>query len=565
MAFHRKDEGRAAADDSLSTALLQDLDDGAIAAWEGRLRRACWSFDARNRPRWSSDRGSVLPLLWRQSLGVKGITIRIRGVCSVEDVTVELVARRAWDLDRPLIDTAITSATLSPSGSQQTITLTLDETTLGHTAWELDPASREWVFLLILTSTRDSGTPMGGPLTAWDRWSVTFDAAAALSDSIPAAVLEVIRTPAAGGPAVTPPDGYPLTAEILRTIASTDQVYTYPPPGNSYVSTGGLGIWSDDGTIYLLGYLLLDDVEVEETSVYPLPARGYGLNAGQYPAAEVVRRAYAAARKVFGYRTQVHRMGPPRILESSAYQDNSLQARGSNAAAPAAGTWYAGAVTSSTIGYGPINQTRGEIKIVDGLSNYDPNTAAAAGNFTQIATGTAYGPRTFEDQDNPGSNQDATSVESLLLVSVSTYSEGGTFGVRARQHHRGAATPEGQIQTVECQAARHLNDDPHADLAGYLLHWVVQPDGGTVANQRLHPQRGFIPRELFHLYRLRLLRLRDVWDAATPTAVIAIEAQLSDHPLDGGRTTESAADRLLHLHGLLMLEGEGTDPAELGA
>jgi hypothetical protein len=45
---------------------------------------------------------------------------------------------------------------------------------------------------------------------------------------------------------------------------------------------------------------------------------------------------------------------------------------------------------------------------------------------------------------------------------------------------------------------------------------------------------------------------------------MAIEASVSDRPLEGGPRTADATDRLLHLHALTVLEGEGTDPAAIG-
>ena len=61
------------------------------------------------------------------------------------------------------------------------------------------------------------------------------------------------------------------------------------------------------------------------------------------------------------------------------------------------------------------------------------------------------------------------------------------------------------------------------------------------------------------------MRLDDVWASHSLTDTkMAIEASVSDRPLEGGPRTADATDRLLHLHALTVLEGEGTDPAAIG-
>jgi hypothetical protein len=266
------------------------------------------------------------------------------------------------------------------------------------------------------------------------------------------------------------------------------------------------------------------------------------------PAAQAARRIYAKSRKTFASRTNIYRLGPSRALEDALQQDQSAAARGTNAGSPAALVWYAGTVGS---GYGPLNQTRPEYKVAS--ATFDPEDPGA-GTYQELSWATFQRPRTFLDNDS-GSTGRATYTRTLALVSVSTYSEGGIFGVRLRQT-RPTAAETGTYQEVVCEAARHINDDPYADLAGYLLHWVAQPDGGTIAPQRLHPLRGFIPIPLFHLYRLQLVRLDDVWASHSLTDTkMAVEVSVSDRPLEGGPRTADATDRLLHLHALTVLEG----------
>jgi hypothetical protein len=557
MAFHRKDEARLGADKPLSTALLQDLDDSADAAWAGRGRRATWSFDARNRPRWCGLDRVGLPILWPASYGCKEVKVTIWGTIQGEDVSVGLYARRADDLARQITEPpAVAGSTLSPSGSRQSVTLTLGADVLGARAWSPRAQDREYLLLPYLESSEDAGTPIGHAASGWDRWAVDFPSSAALPDSIPPAVLRMARTPSSGGAAVATPDGYPALGQILRTESSADKIYTYPPPGVQYDSVLGTS-YNDDGTIHVLGNFLIDAIEVRESAFYDLPSRGYSLNAGQYPAAQAARRIYAKSRKTFASRTNIYRLGPSRALEDALQQDQSAAALGTNAGSPAAGVWYAGTVGS---GYGPMNQTRPEYKIASAI--FDPEDPGA-GTYEELSWATFQRPRTFLDEDS-GSTGRATYTRTLALVSVSTYSEGGSYGVRLRQT-RPTAAETGTYQEVTCEAARHINDNPYADLAGYLLHWVAQPDSGTIAPQRLHPLRGFIPIPLFHLYRLQLVRLDDVWASHSLTDTkLAVEASVSDRPLEGGPRTADATDRLLHLHALTVLEGEGTDPAAIG-
>lgn len=562
MAFHRKDQARAAADKPLSTALLQDLDDGADAASSARGKAACWSFDVRNRPRWASYGRSVLPLVWRLSYGCTSLVVTLRGVCVTEDVTVGVWVRRADDLARAITEPVLTTATLSPSASRQEATLTLDADALAPYSYAREPAARELLLLLCLESTLDGGTALTGAPTSWNRWAVTWHPSGSISDSIPAAVLIMNRVLTVGSVPVTPPDGYPRAAQILRTLAGTHTLWLYPPPGNSWVASSSAA-YTDAGVVYLLGALYLEEIRVREAAFAAQPPRGYSLNAGQYPAAQAGRRLYAKTLDIFGGRTCIYRLGTGATAEDPQQQDESLPARGTNAGAPASGAWYAGDVTN---GYGAINLLGVELKIASTTSTYDPDAPASPGDFVTLARATADRPRAYTDEDD-GSTHTTSCVETLALVCVSTYSEGGVFGVRLRQGHTppGGSATYGDPVAVECQACRHVNDDPDQDLAGYLAHWVAQPDSGEIIPQRLHSLRGFVPQELFHLLGLQLVRLRDTYSGTETAARITIQGQVSDRPLDGGRLTIEATDRLLHLVAVTVLEAEGDVASELGS
>lgn len=562
MAFHRKDQARGSDDKPLSTALLQDLDDGADAAGAARGRAACWSFDPRNRPRWASYGRSVLPLVWRLSYGCTSLVVTVRGVCVTEDVTVGVWVRPASDLARAITEPVLTTATLSPSASRQEATLTLDATALAPYSYARQPAAREVALLLCLESSLDGGTPLTGSPTSWNRWAVTWHPSGSISDSIPAAVLVMSRTDVSSATVIDTPDGYPRAAQILRQSSTSHELYLYPPPGNTWVATSSAG-YTDAGGVYALGALYLEEIRVREAAFAALPPRGYSLNAGQYPAAQAGRRLYAKSADIFAGRTCVYRLGTSATAEDPDQQDSSPPAHGTNSGTPSPGAWYAGDVVN---GRATINPLGVELKIVSGSSTYDPDVPASPGDFVTLARATADRPRAYTDEDD-GTTHTTSCVETLALVCVTTYSEGGIYGVRLRQGHTppGGSASYGDPVAVECQASRHVNDDPYQDLAGYLAHWVAQPDSGAVIPQRLHALRGFVPQELFHLLGLQLVRLRDTYTGTETAARITIQGQVSDRPLDGGRLTSQATDRLLHLVAVTIMEAEGDVATELGS
>lgn len=551
MTFHRKDPAAYGADAPLSTSLLQDLHDGAKAAYEGRGRRACWSFDVRAAPRACSLRGASLPLPWRLSWGCSGLTVKVRAKVQQQPVELSLRVRDLDDLARPLLETPADTDSKSASASVQTYTLTLTAQDLARYSLQEFPAERDLCLWLGFKSSKGAYVSYGAA-TSWTRWSVK-SAVGLVVEGIPAAALKLVRTPLMGGAAVAPPDGYPLEAQVLRQWNSggREEAYLFPPPGNTYVS--GVGVWVDTINYAQLGYAEIYSITVEETAFLDVAPRGSSLNAGRLPAARAVRRIYGVARQTYTRRGHVYRLGPSRPQEQAAQQDGS---------APAVNSWNAPAVGT---GDAPLNQTRPEVLVVSGTNTYQPDDPVSAGDFEGISWARYHRPTSFVDQDDSAAGDQArTATECLALVSVSTYSEGGVFGIRARQRNDAAATPEGQIVTTEANAARHINDDPDADLAGYLLHFVDQPDSGSIANQCLHALRGFIDDRLLPLYQLRALRLADVWDWGASPAVLVLDLQLSDSPLDGGRQTDTATDRRLHLHGCVWLEGEGELPEELG-
>lgn len=551
MAFHRKDTAAWGADAPLSTMLLQDLHDGAQAAHQGRLRRACWSFDARNAPRACSLRGASLPIPWRLSWGASALTVTVRALVQRQAVEMGLRLRALDDLGRPLTELWAVSSSKSASASVQTYTLSLGASDLARFSLQEFPPERDVCLWLGFKSSRGSWVSYGAA-TSWTRWSVK-SAVGTVVEGIPAAALRLVRTPTMGGPAVDPPDGYPLEAQVLRQWRSggREEAYLFPPPGNTYV--GGAGLWTDTIEYAQLGYAQIYSITVEETAALDVAPKGSSLNAGRLPAARAARRIYALARQTYTRRGHVYRLGPCRPLEQTAQQDGS---------APAVNSWNAGAVGT---GDGPLNQTRPEVLVVSGTNTYQPDDPGTTGDLEAVSWAAYLRPTSFVDEDDTAAgDQVRTATECLALVSVSTYSEGGVFGLRARQTCLGAATPEGELATVEVQASRHINDDPDSDLAGYLLHFVDQPDSGSIANQRLHALRGFIDDRLLPGYRLKALRLADVWDIGAGPSTLSLEVQLSDSPLDGGRQTDAATDRRIHLHGCLFLEGEGDLPQELG-
>ena len=564
--FHRIDEGAVDDDWSVSTALLQDLDDQARAAWETKLRGACWSFDARNPPRACGLEEVGLPLLWRLSYGCATLRVRLYLEVAVADVAVSLRVRPARDLGRPITETAATTTTLSTGAAFVDLALTVKD--LAPYTWQPEPSARELLLVVGFRSAqgtaakivRKGALTVDGHCEGWDRFSISFDAEsnAGPATGIPHGAIELRRYDV-GAAAYLDVADLPPRRQAIRCWNTGGTYRTYVWPGfdseGSALNTTTAPGYIDEAWWIPLGYATLYSVEVSELTAAALPPRAYTLNAGQYPSAAVARRAYATAHRVFR-RSNVYRLGLMRDMEADGA---GVQNDASAPAVAEVGGWFQGTLTTTPTGKAPLHQT-GFVLRTDECSfdgEVDPGT------WRDFALAKVFSWSDFEDLDGSAATH-RLGVEALALVAMSSFRESLKHELRARLYSYTTTPVEGETALSEVENSALVWGSPLDDPAGHLMSMLDA--SGTNASQsqlRLHALRGLYPLRVWDGFRFELVRLAVQLDAAS-TQHVALQLQASLYPVGGGDPATQAR-RFLHVGAFLALEAESADPARMGA
>jgi len=564
--FHRIDEGAVNDDWSYSTALAQDLDDNARAAWESKLRGACWSFDARNPPRACGLEVVGLPLLWRLSYGCATARVRLYLEVSEAEVEVGLWLRPARDLARPITETPVTLQTL-PTGAQF-VDLALSAQDLAPYTWQPEPAARELLLVVGFKSregtafqvVRKGAGTVDGHCTGWDRFSLVFDSEsnAGPTTGIPHGAIELRRYDV-GAAAYVERAALPTRRQAVRCwsrggVGGTFRAYVWPA-FDSEGATLNTPTYRDEAWWVPLGYATLYSAEVSELTAAALPPRAYTLNAGQYPEAQAARRIYSLARRVFG-RSLVYRLGCMRNMEAAGA---GVQTDDSPPATAEVGGWFQGTHTTTPTGLAPLHQT----SIVLRTDECSYNGASDAGTWRDFAFAKVKGWARFEDLDGSGKT-DRLGVEALALVALSSFEDNLRHELRARLYSYTAAPIEGDTALSEIENSALVWGSPRQDEAGHLASMLdVYGHDGDDSQLRLHALRGFYPLRVWGGFRWSLQRLAVLLDNPT-TQHVALQLQAGLYPLDGGAPATQAR-RFLHVGAFLALEAESAEPASMGA
>lgn len=567
MVFRRLDDRATEDDASLSTALLQDLDACARAAWDEKHRRATWAFDARNAPRLCGLDEVGVPLLWRLLRGCNELRVRVFGLVQDADVTFNLRVRAASDTTTPLVELPQATVTLSPSGSAQVATLTLNAAHLRRYTNRLANQARELVLILSARSAQGTATRLvakgtlnyDGHLSEWDRFSLIFatENNALAVNGIPQAAIEIRRYDTAASAYVTPSSDVPSIAQVLRVWNnpgnSRYRVFTFPPPGASGNALNtGFSTYRDEAWWVPLGYMSLYSITVEEIGSADLPPLGWSLNAGQPPAALDARRIYARARDAWTAGA-VYRLGTSFALEDDTQQDTATPA------AATVGTWYQGSV-----GPTPGNAPADQLTFTLDTQTCSYASASDAGTWKEAAWSQVAGWSQFDDAAG-SSLTDRMGVEALVYLVAHGYNAEARLGWRARLVSRdGSPDVDGDTLAGELVTSVFWMADPLRDLAGYLLgfwdfNYVKKiSKAGTV----LTSLRGFYPLALWHRFNFTLARLSVLMGNADEQN-LALEVQASEFPLDGGIST-TRTNRRLQAAAWTVLEMESSDPQVMG-
>lgn len=563
--FHRIDESAVDDDWSYSTALAQDLDDQARAAWESKLRGACWSFDARNPPRACGLEVVGLPLLWRLSYGCATARVRLYLEVDVADVEVSLYVRPARDLARPISETPVAAQTLSAGA--QFVDLALSAQDLAPYTWQPEPAARELLLVVGFKSAlgtafkivRKGALTVDGHCTGWDRFSIAFDAEsnAGPATGIPHGAIELRRYDVGAATYLEPFD-LPPRRQAIRCWNSGGTYRTYVWPGfddeGAALNTTTAPGYIDEAWWIPLGYATLYSAEVSELTAAALPPRAYTMNAGQYPEAQAARRIYANARRVFT-RSGVYRLGCMRNMEANGA---GVQTDDSDPADAEVGGWFQGTLTGAT-GKAPLHQT--SIALRTDECYFDGE--ADPGTWRDFAFAKVFGWARFEDLDGSAATE-RLGVEALALVAMSSFRESLTHELRARLYGYAAAPVEGDTALSEVENSALVWGSSLADEAGHLMSMLdTQGRDADDTHLRLHALRGLYPLRVWDGFRWSLQRLAVLLDDPT-TQHVSLQLQASLYPTSGGDPATQAR-RFLHVGAFLALEAESAIPARMGA
>jgi hypothetical protein len=494
------DEAAVAADQALSTSLLQDLSTSIDQSWAQRTMAASLTYDRRNIRRVVAYERGVWPMLVRLEPGATEITVFLRHQVYDQSVTYGASMVRLQQATGYAPPTDVVTATVTVTGAEVTTELVVP----------VGPAEGEEVAVLFLSALSDqgtavvivgsaSGTPVGH-LAGWTDTALTFNAlsAAPIADGIPTYAIEVRSyvPPAAVGTSVHDIEVHPPTRQVLRSWDSGLFAQIVGPRTDADTGTARTGGGVEDVAYYIpLGYSDLSSVEVRVTGTTTPRDIGGRYNAGAAPSAGAGLGLVRRAEQIFAQRVRVHGYAGVGEVEDAAQVDGSVL-----------GLAWHGAGSASGAGEAPADPAWARTPL---LAAWSDACAWHVGFDSRL-----------EDAEQVA--MDRTGVICRVLLAVTTR------GVNRREYNvsarltgapaAGAAvdvtgtTVQGAVMAHARQKAHGADPDP----VGYLLGYFDWETGYQTIQPRVHSMRGLVPATLWDHTRLLYLTC-ELQDAAPQT------------------------------------------------
>lgn len=492
--FQGIDEAATLADQSMSTALLQDFSTSLDQCWEQRTQASSLAYDRRNIRRVVAFERAVWPMLIRLEPGDTEVTVRLRhqvydqsftygasivrlqqttGYSPPADVVSELVLVTGGEVSTDLV------VPVGPAEGEEIAVLFLSA------------KSAQGIYVAVAGSA--SGTPVGH-LAGWNDTSIHFNAVsggAAGVDGVPTFALELQSyvTAAGIGTAAHDPAIHPPPRQIIRSYDSLLQLHIVGPKADAGPGTARTGGGIEDVAFLIpLGYSDLSSVEVRVTGTSTPHDIGGRYNAGAPTSAGSGLSLVRRAEQIFSQRVRVHGYAGVGEVEGDQV-DGTVPGL----------AWY-GAGAASGAGEAPVDPCWMRIGL---LSSWRDTCAWHVGFDSPL-------------EDLEGTTYRRTGVQAHILLAVTTNgSNHQDYFIRARLRAErcGDLTQDVEGKTVSGSVLSHYRAKAlgnHADPVGYLMgyfDWETGLPGGAwgSVDPRVHALRGMIPASIWSHTRLLYL------------------------------------------------------------